>query len=65
MNQFDDIREALIEGRDEDVPFLVGRALEAGEPPATILSQGLIAAMDVVGERFRLQRQSAVGFVPA
>lgn len=53
MKQFEDIREALIEGRDEDVPSLVSQALDAGHPPATILSQGLIAAMEVVGERFR------------
>lgn len=47
------IREALIEGLDADVRRLAEEALGAGCAAQEVLNQGLIAAMEVVGERFR------------
>jgi 5-methyltetrahydrofolate--homocysteine methyltransferase len=49
----DRIREALIDGRDADVGRLCREALGAGCASKEILEQGLIPAMEVVGERFR------------
>jgi 5-methyltetrahydrofolate--homocysteine methyltransferase len=48
-----DIRGMLIAGRDTEVGVLTRKALEDGLPAATILGDGLLAGMDVVGERFR------------
>jgi 5-methyltetrahydrofolate--homocysteine methyltransferase len=50
---FKEIRSALMEGRSETVKELVDSCLEEGLAPQTILDQGLVAAMAVVGERFR------------
>ena len=47
------IREALIEGRDEEVARLTRKALQAGESAGQLSGCALIAAMDIVGERFR------------
>jgi 5-methyltetrahydrofolate--homocysteine methyltransferase len=44
---------ALIRGKKNDVETKVKEALAEGVPPDKILSEGLIAGMSVVGERFR------------
>lgn len=47
------IAEQLRLGEDEDVHRLVQEALDARVAPAEVLSKGLLAGMDVVGEQFR------------
>lgn len=49
----DRLREALIEGRDDDVRRLAREALDGGLGAREVLDKGLIPAMEVVGERFR------------
>ncbi|HOB75792.1 MAG TPA: corrinoid protein [Phycisphaerae bacterium] len=44
---------ALIKGKKNDVESKVKEAIEEGVKPETILNDGLIAGMSVVGERFR------------
>ncbi|HCY87376.1 MAG TPA: cobalamin-binding protein [Desulfobacteraceae bacterium] len=51
MTDFSEIRECLVGLDDSRLPGLISRALDAGAAPADILNQGLIAAMDIVGER--------------
>lgn len=46
------IYTGILEGNAVDVRIQVEQALEAGVDPATILYQGMIAAMKEVGERF-------------
>lgn len=48
-----DISEKLQRGRAKDVSALVTEALAAGIDPQTILNEGLIAGMNIVGEKFR------------
>jgi 5-methyltetrahydrofolate--homocysteine methyltransferase len=47
------IAAALIDGKHEVVSDLTRAALDEGVPAETILEEGLIAGMKVVGERFR------------
>ena len=47
------ISEELQVGNYQDVPKLVQEALSAKIPPAKILSDGLVAGMDIVGDKFR------------
>jgi 5-methyltetrahydrofolate--homocysteine methyltransferase len=47
------IASHLIDGHADDVSRLVREALDAGIPAETILEEGLIAGMTVVGIRFR------------
>ncbi len=47
------ISEELQEGNYRDMPKLVQEALDTGISPSVILSDGLVAGMDVVGEKFR------------
>jgi 5-methyltetrahydrofolate--homocysteine methyltransferase len=47
------ISEELQKGNYQEVPKLVQQALDAKIPPATILSDGLVAGMDIVGDKFR------------
>jgi 5-methyltetrahydrofolate--homocysteine methyltransferase len=47
------IAQSLIDGDDERVPELARRALAEGTGAHEILDGGLIAGMNVVGERFR------------
>ena len=49
----EDLTEELIRGNATAVTRLVGEALAKGIPANTILDKGLIAGMNVVGERFR------------
>jgi 5-methyltetrahydrofolate--homocysteine methyltransferase len=53
LSFIDRIREALIQGRDADVRDLTEEARASGTPVRELLQTGLIAAMEVVGERFR------------
>lgn len=46
------IKNAVIEGKHREVKDLVQEALKAGLDPNTIISESLIAAMDVVGNDF-------------
>ncbi len=51
MTDFNEIKECLISLNDTKLADLITRALENGAAPADILNNGLIAAMDIVGER--------------
>ena len=51
MSLFDEIRDAVIAGKRKEVGPLVQQGLDAGEDPQALLD-ALIAAMDVIGERF-------------
>lgn len=53
MSIFDQLSEALILGNATAVTRLTIQALEAGSSPQSILDEGLITGMNVVGERFR------------
>lgn len=52
-NLLEDIYDSLIAGEAQKVKELTEQALEQGFGAALILQKGLIAAMDVVGWRFR------------
>jgi 5-methyltetrahydrofolate--homocysteine methyltransferase len=47
-----DLKQRLVEGDAEETRGLTKRALEEGHDPQTILNDGLIAGMAVVGELF-------------
>ncbi|MBW2488362.1 MAG: corrinoid protein [Deltaproteobacteria bacterium] len=52
--------EALIAGKIDEVVDLTKEALDGGALPADILDQGLLAGMDVVGQRFKAEEM----FIP-
>lgn len=47
-----EIYDGVMSGSAGEVPVKVKAALEAGIPPATILNEGMIAAMNTVGKLF-------------
>lgn len=47
------IAEAVENGRNKEVVALVNEALDDGMDPQTILTDGMMKAMDVIGRRFR------------
>lgn len=47
------ISEELQVGNYQEVPKLIQEALNTKIPPAKILSDGLVAGMDIVGDKFR------------
>ncbi|NQT18756.1 MAG: B12-binding domain-containing protein, partial [Planctomycetes bacterium] len=47
------IAENLIKGKAPEVKSLVAAAMKEGVPPADILDNGLIAGMNVVGDKFK------------
>jgi len=49
---FEALNEAIIKGSMEAAEAETKKLLESGEDPQETLNQGLIAAMDIVGERF-------------
>jgi 5-methyltetrahydrofolate--homocysteine methyltransferase len=49
------ISQSLERGEDDRVGDMTRQAIEAGIPAGDILNSGLIAGMNVVGERFRLR----------
>ena len=53
MDLLTQITEALQVGDHERVAELTRQAIDQQAPPASILDDGLIAGMDVIGERFR------------
>jgi 5-methyltetrahydrofolate--homocysteine methyltransferase len=53
MDLLKQIAETLQQGDDERLAALASQALAAGISPASVLDQGLIAGMNVVGEQFR------------
>ena len=53
MEILDRISKSLIAGEDEKVGDLTAEAISQGIPPKQILDDGLIAAMSVVGDRFK------------
>ncbi len=53
MSTLTDISEAMQKGRAKLIKTLVPQALEEGIPAQTILQDGLLAGMDVVGRRFK------------
>ncbi|MCC5808296.1 MAG: corrinoid protein [Opitutales bacterium] len=53
MSTIEDLKTAVINGRRKDVKTLVPELLESGIEPSALLSQALIPAMGVVGERFK------------
>jgi 5-methyltetrahydrofolate--homocysteine methyltransferase len=52
-NLLEEIYDNLIEGKAQEVKGLTEKALDQGFSPEMILQKSLIAAMDVVGWRFR------------
>ncbi|ADL11901.1 corrinoid protein [Acetohalobium arabaticum] len=60
MSQFDDIAEAVIDGDEERVEELTQNLVDEGEEPSEIIKEGLVAGMDVVGDRFKAEEM----FVP-
>src|SRR5512136_2680792 len=53
MELLEKISEELQNGNFADVPKLTQEALDKGISPEMILSDALVAGMDVVGEKFR------------
>ena len=53
MSTLTEISEFLLKGRAKSVRELVNRALEEGTPAKTILEEGLLPGMSVIGEKFR------------
>ena len=53
MELLQKISEELQKGNYKEVPKLVQQALNAKISPAKILSDGLVAGMDIIGEKFR------------
>ena len=51
--EYQEIAELLIAGDIEKVKALTNKALDAGSAPGDILEKGLLAGMDVVGQRFK------------
>lgn len=47
------ISEALIQGKIEDVKNFTQEAMDSDAPAGDILNQGLLAGMDIVGQRWR------------
>ncbi len=53
MGLLDQIAEGVINGDDEQVAQLTRQVIEQNTPPKQILDDGLIAGMNVVGQRFK------------
>ena len=53
MGLLDQIAEGVINGDDEQVARLTQQVIEQETPPKQILDDGLIAGMNVVGQRFK------------
>lgn len=53
MSVFEEISEKLQRGKAKDVAALVTEALESGEKPEAVLNEGLIAGMNIIGEKFK------------
>ncbi len=53
MGLLDQIAEGVINGDDEQVAQLTQQVIEQNRPPKQILDVGLIAGMNIVGQRFK------------
>lgn len=53
MGKLEDIKELLQKGRAKNVELLVQEALDEGIDPETILSDSLLAGMNIIGEKFK------------
>lgn len=53
MADYEQISQMLQKGKSKDVVRLVQEALDGGAPVAEILDRGLIAGMNVIGEKFK------------
>lgn len=53
MSHFENLSEAVIAGNEQKVVELTGLALNDGVAPLSIINDGLIAGMNVVGKRFK------------
>ena len=51
--EFFGLQQALYDGEEQTVQDLVGNALEGGNKAEDILQQGLIPAMEMIGEKFK------------
>jgi 5-methyltetrahydrofolate--homocysteine methyltransferase len=54
MTTLADIADAVIAGNHQQAGALTKDALAQGVPPKTVLDDGLVAGMNVVGDRFRV-----------
>ncbi|UCG87814.1 MAG: corrinoid protein [Gemmatimonadota bacterium] len=54
MDLLADIAKGVIDGNDQRVAQVTQQVIEQGTSPKSILDEGLIAGMNVVGERFRV-----------
>jgi len=52
-NNYEEMTKALIEGKEDEVKKMTREALDKGAEPKSILDNGLLAGMDVVGKRFK------------
>jgi 5-methyltetrahydrofolate--homocysteine methyltransferase len=55
MGRYDALREAVITGKVAQVKALTQQALDEGRGPQEVLDEGLIPAMDTVGQKFACQ----------
>lgn len=53
MATIEDLKNSVVNGKRKEVNAILPELLEAGNDPETILNDGLIAAMAIVGERFK------------
>ena len=53
MSKVEEIAAALMKGKANDVKEMVQQALDEGTGPGTILNEGLLAGMGVIGDRFK------------
>jgi len=53
MSVLQEMAEALMKGKAKDVAELVEKSLNEGLEPGIILNEGLLAGMNVIGERFK------------
>lgn len=52
MSKINEVYELILKGKAKLIPAAVEDAVKAGEDPAAILNEGMIAAMDAVGAKF-------------
>jgi 5-methyltetrahydrofolate--homocysteine methyltransferase len=52
MADYGALKQAVIDGKMAQVKQLTQAAIDEGRPPQEVLDQGLIPAMDIVGEKF-------------
>lgn len=52
MSVLEEIAQAVIEGRAEEIEAIAKRAIDEGIKPRDVIDDGLMKGMDVVGERF-------------